>query len=87
MDSEIGLPGKSRAEITRLSPIFAPKKWLWVITQRRLGPGTSWRGRSLDTAPILRLGFEREFRKNKKGSGGMPEHAAAPFFLLLSDES
>jgi len=41
----------------------------------------------LDTAPILRLGFEREFRKNKKGSGGMPEHAAAPFFLLLSDES
>jgi hypothetical protein len=34
MDSEIGLPGKSRAEISRLSPIFAPKKWLWVITNR-----------------------------------------------------
>ena len=32
MDSEIELPGKGHAEITRLTPICAPKKWRWVIT-------------------------------------------------------
>ena len=33
MDSEIGLPGKGRTEISRLTRICAPKKWRWVITE------------------------------------------------------
>jgi hypothetical protein len=32
MDSEIGLPGKGRAEISGIALIRAPKKWRWVIT-------------------------------------------------------
>jgi len=32
MDSEIGLPGKGRAEISGIALIRATKKWRWVIT-------------------------------------------------------
>jgi hypothetical protein len=36
MDSEIGLPGKGRAEISGIALIRAPKKWRWVITLHKL---------------------------------------------------
>jgi hypothetical protein len=52
MDSEIGLPGKGRAEISGIALIRAPKKWRWVITDateafisnsgRMLGPHDGW---------------------------------------------
>jgi hypothetical protein len=36
----------------------------------------------------IALGFRARVPQKQKGSGGMPEHAAAPlFFRLLSDES